>query len=132
MYHYVDDKVFLKKAQTTCVEILNDLTQELLDYSISSQFILVGSGARNMVTQNAHNPIDFDYNLCIQKCENINDCRTIKEIVRTVFNKVLKANNLSDCEDSTSSLTTKPIYFTDNSEIQFSMDICIITRDNNG
>lgn len=132
MYHYVDDKVFLKKAQTTCVEILNDLTQELLDYSISSQFILVGSGARNMVTQNANNPIDFDYNLCIQKCENINDCRTIKEIVRTVFNKVLKANNLSDCEDSTSSLTTKPIYFTDNSEIQFSMDICIITRDNNG
>ena len=132
MYHYVDDKVFLKKTQTTCVEILNDLTQELVDYGISSQFILVGSGARNMVTQNANNPIDFDYNLYIQKCENINDCRTIKETVRKVFNKVLKADNLSDCEDSTSSLTTKPIYFTDNPEIQFSMDICIITRDNNG
>lgn len=60
-------KYFSKKAQTTCVEILNDLTQELLNYGISSQFILVGSGAINMVTQNANNPIDFDYNLCIQK-----------------------------------------------------------------
>lgn len=132
MYHYVDDKVFLKKAQTTCVEILNALTQELLDYGISSQFILVGSGARNMVTQNANNPIDFDYNLCIQKCENINDCRTIKETVRKVFNKELRDNNLSDCKDSTSSLTTKPIYFTDNPKMQFSMDICIIVIGNNG
>lgn len=52
--------------------------------------------------------------------------------MRKVFNKVLRADNLFDCEDSTSSLTTKPIYFTDNPEIQFSMDICIITRDNNG
>ena len=132
MYHYVEDKAFLKKAQNFCVEILNDLTQELLNNGISSQFILVGSGARNMVTQNAENPIDFDYNLCIQKCENINDCRSIKETVRKVFNKVLRADNLFDCEDSTSSLTTKPIYFTGNPEIQFSMDICIITRDNNG
>ena len=132
MYHYVDDKVFLKKAQTTCVEILNDLTQELLDYGISSQFILVGSGARNMVTQNANNPIDFDYNLCIQKCKDIIDCHFIKETVRKIFNKVLKGNKLPDCEDSTSSLTMKPICFKNNKKMLFSMDICIIATDKNG
>lgn len=132
MFHYIDDKAFLKKAQNFCVEILNYLTQELLDYGISSQFLLVGSGGRNMVTQNADSPIDFDYNLHIQKCENINDCRAIKETVRKVFNKVLRDNKLPDCEDSTSSLTTKSIYFTDNPKILFSMDICIIFADNNG
>lgn len=132
MYHYVDDKVFLKNAQNACVEILNDLTQKLIDYSIASQFILVGSGARNMVTQNADSPVDFDYNLNIQKCNDINDCRDIKETVRKIFNKVLRENRLPDCEDSTSSLTTKSIYFKDNPKMQFSMDICIITADNNG
>lgn len=67
-----------------------------------------------------------------KKYENINDCRAIKETIRKVFNKELRGNNLSDCEDSTSSLTTKPIYFTDNPKMQFSMDVCIIVIGNNG
>ena len=129
MFHYVDDKEYLKEAQSFCAELLTALTQELLEKGISSQFFLVGSGARNMVTQNNKKPIDFDYNLNIQKYENIRDCRTIKEIVRKTFNKILRQNDLSDCEDSTSSLTTKPIYFSDSEDIEFKIDLCIVTQD---
>lgn len=128
MFHYVDDKCYLKKAQSYCSELLTDLTLELLEKDISSQFFLVGSGARNMVTQNGNEPIDFDYNLYIQKCNDINNCQFIKETVRKAFNKVLRTYNLSDCDDSTSSLTTKPIYFKDKPKIQFSIDLCIVAQ----
>ena len=89
MYHYFTDKEYLKRAKNSCAKLLNALTQELLDEGISSQFFLVGRGARNMVTQNNNESIDFDYNLYIQKCDNINDCRFLKETVRKAFNKVL-------------------------------------------
>ena len=82
MYHFVEDKEFLKRVQESCVTDLNQLTKLLLEEGISSQFILVRSGARNMVTQNENGDIDLDYNLVIQKCSNINDCRAIKETVR--------------------------------------------------
>jgi len=111
MYNYVEDKVFLKKAQNICSSILNDLTSELLKHDISSQFFLVGSGARNMVTQNNEEPIDFDYNLYIQKTVNIKDEKELKETVRKVFNIVLKKHGWADCQDSTSSLTTEKRHF---------------------
>lgn len=132
MFHYVNDKDYLKRAQSYCAELLTDLTQELLDKNISSQFFLVGSGARNMVTQNSNESIDFDYNLYVQKCDDINNCQSIKETVRKTFNKVLKAYNLYDCDDSTSSLTTKPIYFKDSPKIQFSIDLCIVAKNDKG
>jgi len=132
MFHYVNDKDYLKRAQSYCSGLLSDLTQELLDKNISSQFFLVGSGARNMVTQNANEPIDFDYNLYIQKCNNINNCQSIKETVRKTFNKILKAYNLYDCDDSKSSLMTKPIYFKDSPKIQFSIDLCIVAKNDKG
>lgn len=127
MYHYVKDKAFLKNAQNYCAELLSDLTKELLEADISSQFFLVGSGGRNMVSQNENESIDFDYNLNIQKCRDINDCRTIKETIKKTFNKVLKTYGLYDCDDSTSTLTTKPIYFKSVHDILFSIDVCIVT-----
>lgn len=132
MYHYIEDKEYLKRAQSYCSELLAALTIELLDKNISSQFILVGSGARNMVSQNENEPIDFDYNLYIQKCSDINNCQSIKEVVRKAFNKVLRAYDLCDCDDSTSSLTTKPIYFKDRPKIKFSIDVCIVAKNDEG
>lgn len=132
MYHYIEDKAYLKRAQTYCSELLTDLVQELLDKNISTQFFLVGSGARNMVSQNENEPIDFDYNLYVQKCNDINNCQSIKETIRKTFNKVLKAHNLYDCDDSTSSLTTKSIYFKDRPKIQFSIDLCIVAQNEKG
>lgn len=132
MYDYIQDKEFLKRAQSTCSEILSDLTDELFERDISAQFFLVGSGGRNMVTQNARNPIDFDYNLNIQKCDDFDDCRAIKETVRKAFNKVLNAHSLAACEDSTSSLTSKRICFNDEPNIEFTIDLCIVTEDTDG
>ena len=64
-----------------------------------------------MVTQNNEEPIDFDYNLYIQKTVNIKDEKELKETVRKVFNIVLKKHGWADCQDSTSSLTTEKRHF---------------------
>ena len=90
MYHFVEDKEFLKRAQNSCVEDLNKLVGSLLEEGISAQFILVGSGGRNMVTQNEDGDIDFDYNLLIQKCDDITDCRFLKETTRKALNKIMR------------------------------------------
>ena len=119
MYHYVEDKNFLKRAQKTCSDLMAKLEDELRENGINSQFFLVGSGARNMVAQNGDEPIDFDYNLSIISCKDINDCKAIKEAVRKAFNNVLRRHKLPDCDDSTSSLTMKKIYFEGDNSIEF-------------
>ena len=85
-----------------------------------------------MVTQNEDESIDFDYNLNILSCEDFNDCRYIKETVRKAFNQVLRNNGLSDSKDSTTPLTTCKIYFINDPSIEFSIDVCIVTRDCEG
>lgn len=131
MYHYVGDKEFLKRAQKVCSSLMAELEEALREKDINSQFFLIGSGAKNMVTQNENESIDFDYNLNILSRDDIDDCKAIKEMVRRAFNKVLRENGLRDCEDSTSSLTTKCFYFDDDS-IEFSIDVGIVTKDDDG
>ncbi len=82
------------------------------DFDIGSTFYLVGSGAKNLIVQNASQPIDLDYNLEIVRCEDFEDCRTLKECARKAFNKALSMHGWGDCEDSTSSLTTERRRFT--------------------
>lgn len=132
MYHYVEDKDFLKRAQKTCSGLMAELEEELRENGINSQFFLVGSGARNMVTQNKEEPIDFDYNLNMVSCDTSSDCKAIKEAVRKAFNNVLKRHKLPDCDDSTSSLTMKKIYFEDDNSIEFSIDVGIVVKGKNG
>ena len=130
MYHYLDDKEFVSKMRTLCGEIMQDLCHILKEeYDIGSTFYLVGSGARNLIMQNNNEPVDLDYNLEIIRCDDFEDCRYIKECVRKSFNKALNLNDLNDCEDSTSSLTSKPIYFTDGNDTEFKIDVCITVRD---
>ena len=130
MYHYLDDKEFVSKMRTLCGEIMQDLCHILkVDYDIGATFYLVGSGAKNLIMQNNNQPVDLDYNLEIIRCEDFEDCRYIKECVRKAFNKALNLNDLNDCEDSTSSLTSKPIYFTGGNDTEFKIDVCITVRD---
>lgn len=129
MYHYFEDKDFLERARKVCVGILDNLELKLRSEGMNTQFFLVGSGARNMVTQNANGPIDFDYNLNVLSCDNFKDCKAIKEKVRKEFNKVMSEYKLTDVDDSTSSLTTKPIWFTDDPDTKFSIDLCIVKKD---
>ena len=130
MYHYLDDKEFVSEMRTLCGDIMQDLCHILNeDYDIGSTFYLVGSGARNLITQNNNEPVDLDYNLEITRCEDFEDCRYIKECVRKAFNEALNLNDLSDCNDSTVPLTTELICFTEGNDTEFRMDVCITVRD---
>ena len=130
MYHYLDDKKFVSKMRSLCGDIMQDLCHILReDYDIGATFYLVGSGARNLIMQNNNEPVDLDYNLEIIRCEDFENRRYIKECVRKSFNKVLNSYDLDDCEDSTSSLTSKLIYFTSGNDTEFRVDVCITVRD---
>ena len=66
MYHYIEDKEFLKRMRGLCSNIINQLVQRINNDAVMKvEAHLVGSGAKNLETQNANNPIDLDYNLCV-------------------------------------------------------------------
>lgn len=126
MYHYIQDKNFLKRLKSTCSDIVNQLVQSINNDSVMTvQACLVGSGAKNLVTQNANKPIDLDYNICIINTEsiNINDGCEIKEYIRKQFNKVLRKNDWGDCQDSTSALTTENRVFLQGNKTEFVANI---------
>ena len=135
MYHYIQDKDFQKRLKCTCSDIVNQLVQSINQDSVMTvKACLVGSGAKNLVTQNANNPIDLDYNICIldTKSININNGRDIKEYIRKALNSVLKANDWSDCQDSTSALTTEKRVFMRGNKTAFSIDLAITFKNNIG
>lgn len=132
MYNYFEDKQLLGKIQTNCSEIAKEVEDELRSQGLNSQVFLIGSGGRNMVMQNENEPIDFDYNLNVLSCDDFNNCKEIKELVRKAFNKVMRKNDLDDVDDSTSSLTTKKYHLVSNPEIEFSIDLAIVAMDNDG
>ena len=130
MFDYVEDKAFLSRMRNLCGELMQDCCHYLKeDYDIGAIFYLVGSGAKNLIVQNASLPIDLDYNLEIVRCEDYEDCRAIKECARKSFNKALNKHGWGDCEDSTSSLTTEKRQFLKGNTTEFSMDACIVCRD---
>ena len=132
MFDYVEDKEYLSRVRSVCGEIMQDFCHTLKeDYDIGSTFYLVGSGAKNLIVQNASQPIDLDYNLEIVRCEDFEDCRKLKECARKAFNKALSMNGWDDCEDSTSSLTTERRHFTQGNQTLFSIDVCIVVTDTN-
>ena len=134
MYKYITDKDFLKRMKSRCSDIINQLVQSINNDSLMTvEAHLVGSGAKNLITQNASEPIDLDYNLCILGCFefNINDGKNIKEYIRKCFNKILKSNGWSDCQDSKSALTTEKRHFKEGNKTSFSIDLCIVTEDGN-
>lgn len=132
MYHWVEDKEFLKRAYGDSSDIVNQLVQELKNYGISARMNVVGSKKRNMITQNAKEPIDFDFNLLIDNPDYYPRARDLKEAVRKAFNQVLDANGWEDCDDSTSALTTKKMVYKKGNQTPFSIDVCIVKQDQFG
>lgn len=134
MYHYIQDKKFLKRLKGTCGDIVNQLVQSINNDSVMTvKACFVGSGARNLITQNENEAIDLDYNLCIVNTKSIGilDCREIKEYVRRQFNKILHLNGWGDCHDSTSAFTTEERVFTKGNQTAFKIDIAITCKYHN-
>ena len=131
MYHYIQDKDFLKRLKGTCHDIVNQLVQSINNDSVMTvKACLVGSGAKNLITQNENEAIDLDYNLCIVSTKSISiwDGYEIKEYVRKQFNKVLHSNGWGDCQDSTSAFTTEQRVFKKGNQTAFSIDIAITCK----
>lgn len=134
MHQYIQDKEFLKRLKGTCHDIVNQLVQSINNDSVMTvEACLVGSGAKNLITQNENEPIDLDYNLCIVSTKSISilDCREIKEYVRKQFNRVLCSNGWDDCQDSTSVLTTEKRVFKKGNQTAFSIDFAITCKYHN-
>lgn len=135
MYHYVKDKEFSGNMKRVCSDIMNQLKQQINNDSIMQVEIhLVGSGAKNLITQNANEPIDLDYNLCIEKTFDINihNGRAIKEYIIEQFDYVLNKNGWSNCKDSTSVISTEQRQFKKGNNTPFSIDVAIVYEDYNG
>ena len=90
MYHFVEDKDFLARAYHDCADIVNQLVQELKHYEIEARMNVVGSKKRNMITQNANEPIDFDFNLLILNAADYARTSDLKNDVKEAFNTVLQ------------------------------------------
>ena len=130
MYNHVDDKKFIKKLRTNCSGVVNELVMLINseDY-LKVEMQMVGSGAKNLITQNADKPIDLDYNLNIVDIDgDINDGSEIKEYIRKCFNIILSKYNQNDCKDSTSVLTSGLMNFETGKQTKFSIDIAIVCQ----
>lgn len=129
MYHFIEDKEFLGKMRRTCADLVNQLVMKINNGGVMEvRAYLVGSGAKNVETQNANQPVDLDYNLEIVDPGNFNITagQSIKEYVRESFNEVLSKNGWGDCQDSTSCLTTEQRVFSRRNKTPFSIDLAIV------
>lgn len=131
MYDFFTDADFLDRARPFATGIAERVQDLVREQGISCQFFCVGSNPRNMITRNGKGPIDFDYNLNILASPDW-DGHRLKETVRKCFNQAMREEGLRDVQDSTSSLTTYPIWFDDEPGIRFSIDIAIVAKDDQG
>ena len=61
--HYVKNST-VKPYRSFSADKMNQVKQMLkAEYNLDSDFYLVGSGAKNLVTQNEKEPFDLDWNL---------------------------------------------------------------------
>lgn len=136
MYKFIEDKDFLHSMRSVCSDIVNQLVQTINNEGfLTVQAHLIGSGAKNLITQNENEDIDLDYNLVIININSswdINDCKQIKEYVKKKFNDVLKNSGLGACSDSKSCLSTKKLHFIEDYQTKFSIDLAIVCEDKYG
>lgn len=133
MYKLVDEAE-CKKYRSDCSATLKQVRSILREKGITSQFTLVGSGARNMVTRDGNGPFDLDYNLEIIKAldEYWNDLHHLKGTVRVALDKAIGIKScFSESQDSTSCLTAL-LHFDDEPSVKFSFDVAIVTKNSKG
>lgn len=131
MYSYVS-KSESKPFRIFCSDKLNKLKQDLKNNQIDIDFYLIGSGMKNLITRNGQEAFDLDYNIefknfSISKLEP----KKTKKYIMDFLNEIITNENLvfKNCQDSTSSITAKYIY---NGKLEFSFDIAILAKNNDG
>lgn len=131
MYRFANQQE-VKELTKWCEEIIKEVQVELKEYFTFS-FNLIGSGGKKLVTQNAEEAFDLDYNLILQKDKQglIDNPQRIKDIIRGAFDRVLKENvkNYKGSSDSTSVITASIV---DNHRRTFSFDVAIYVEGDNG
>ena len=132
MYVLIDEAES-RRYRNECSDVMTKACAALREKGINAQFVLVGSGARNLVTRNGNSPYDLDYNLSIMRAEERywNDLRLLKETVRNALNWAERNEFFSDAQDSTSCLTAI-LYFEKSPDIKFKFDVAITTKNKNG
>ncbi len=132
MFDYVYDKQELKELKTACETIIKNVQQSWLKDYFTFQFVLIGSGSNNLITQNGENgEFDLDYNFILQKDKQglINNPKKIKELFIKAFNETNPDLGFKPAENSTSVITSKLIY---GNRLHFSFDVAIMCEGNNG
>ena len=125
MYSYVQDKELKKKMISEGSDIMNRLKMRINNGEyLEVDFELVGSGAKNLITQNGNKPPDVDFNLVILDMNGNYKESDIKDYIQEQLNEVLRDKGLRDCSDSTSALTVKSVPASKN--VVFSIDVAII------
>lgn len=119
--------------RSDCSDVLTETCKRLKRKDIIAQFILIGSGGRNLVTINGNGPFDLDYNLNIIKAPDNywNDLRKLKDTVRVALNESEGFECFSPAHDSTSCLTAI-LHFKNHPAVEFSFDVAIVTQNDNG
>lgn len=133
MYDFVTDAE-IKPYRTYCTKVLTDLRELLHDeQEIKTEFYLVGSGAKNLVTRDGNGPFDLDYNLRILEMPNRywNDLKLLKDTVRDTLNRIVKDTLFSDGHDSTSVITSN-LVLKNAPQKEFSFDVAILAKMENG
>lgn len=125
MYSYVHDKELKKIMISEGSDIMNRLKMKINNNEyLEVDFELVGSGAKNLITQNGNQPPDVDFNLIILDMKERYNESSIKDYIKEQLNIVLRGKSLKDCSDSTSALTIKSVPA--NKNAVFSVDVAII------
>ena len=137
MYKLVEPKI-VKPYKIFCSDTLNRLKNVLHnDYDIDCTFRLIGSGSKDIVTQNADGAFDLDYNLYITKFPSGFDPNTssrmkwLKDSIRVELNQLLGHEGFRDVQDSTSVLTARLFLTSDPNKKIFSFDIAILAKNTN-
>lgn len=122
----------VKELNEWCRNILLEVQEEVSDY-FTFDFRLIGSGEKRLVTQNADDAFDLDYNIILQKDKKglLDNPKRIKDLFRNSFYNVLKKHvkNYSHVGDSTSVITIKLI---NSRSVEFSFDVAIMVEGDDG
>lgn len=138
MFKFVSTQT-VKRYKSYCADILNQLKMSLFNnYGIEIDVELIGSGAKNLVTQNENESFDLDYNLIINSFgddynpDNTSDLRELKDLIRNELNEILEEEHFGDAQDSKSVLTARLFFVNDPEKKEFSFDIAIFAKNSLG